>query len=266
MKTIDKWKAIILIDDFVHMKKPEIGKFIESSDCEELIKSIWEEFYLVIWWDWTMLRAIQSTYQHSKPYLGINFWTKGFLLNDKKYICSKPQKFKSIRYPFLSVKVDTWSWILEHIAFNEAQVKTAWWHLIDLNLQIWDYTKIRLKWDWILVVTPAWSTWYNVSAGGPVLPHGSKNLIATPLLTFEPRHMKPIVFENDKEVIITNNNERWYEISVYADTTPIIEKTNRNLKVSIKKNYKWVRLLIADNYEKIWNSKIYKEQWFEIME
>lgn len=265
MKTIEKWNAMILVDEFTYKSKPEIRDFIEWLEIQKIIDAMHEKFYLVLGWDGTMLRAIQSTFQDNLPYLGINFWSKWFLLNERWFKINDWDTFKILKYPLLDVGVDTWNWVLKHTAFNEAQIKTAWWHMVDLNMQIWNNSKIRIKWDWLLIVTPAWSTGYNISAWGPVLPHTSPNFIATPLLSFEPRNMKSIVFEHDKKVIITNNNERWYELSVYADAIPVIEKTNKNIVVTIKKHSRNVRLLIAESAKENWNSKIFREQWFEFI-
>jgi hypothetical protein len=77
--------------------------------------------------------------------------------------------------------------------------------------------------------------------------------------------MKSIIFENNKEVVITNNNERWYELSVYADSTPLVEKNNHDLEIRIRKSKTAVKLLIAGSYEQIWNGKIFSEQWFEMI-
>ncbi len=266
MKIIKHNNATILCDEFAYERKPDIKAFISSWEVDKIIKIIDEEFYLVLGWDGTMLRAIQGTFKDGKPYLWINFWSKGFLLNERWFTKQNWMSFKTIKYPMLNVEVDTWNWVLRHTAFNEVQVKTAGWHMTDLNLQIWKHSKIRLKWDGIIIVTPAGSTGYNMSAWWPVLPHSSPNFIATPLLTFEPKNMKPIVFESSENATITNNNERWYEFSVYADATPVIEKTNKDVIIIVSKCKTTVRLLIASSYDDIWHSKVYAEQWFEFIE
>ncbi|EKE30348.1 MAG: Inorganic polyphosphate/ATP-NAD kinase [uncultured bacterium (gcode 4)] len=262
MKTIKSWNATILVDEFSFKSKPEIAQFIDSSEIQKIINAIHEPFYMVLGWDGTMLRAIQQTFKDNLPYLWINFWSKWFLLNERWFKINDWETFRAMRYPMLDIEVDTWNGKLHHTAFNEAQIKTAWGHMVDLNLQIWDLSKIRLKWDWLIIVTPAWSTGYNISAWWPVLPHTSPSFLATPLLIFEPRNIKPIVLENDKKIIITNNNERWYELSVYADATPVIEKTNKDITITIRKHPKSIKLLIAESNMPIWNAKIFKEQGF----
>ena len=59
--------------------------------------------------------------------------------------------------------------------------------MADLSFDIGNLSRIQMKGDGLLIVTPAGSTGYNQSAGGPVLPHSSHHFIATPLLPFDPR-------------------------------------------------------------------------------
>lgn len=265
VKKFELDNAVILADEFSLASKPEIMEFIKSKEALKIANITKEKFYMVLGWDGTMLRAIEQTYKDNLAYLGINFWSKWFLLNEKDFVLKENEVFKKMEYPLLYVEVNDGKNKFRQVAFNEAQVKTSGWHLIDINMQVGDNSKIRLKWDWVLVVTPAWSTGYNISAGWPVLPHTSPNFIATPLLSFEPRNMKSIIFENNKEVVITNNNERWYELSVYADSTPLVEKNNHDLEIRIRKSKTAVKLLIAGSYEQIWNGKIFSEQWFEMI-
>ena len=64
-------------------------------------------------------------------------------------------------------------------------------------------------------------------------------------------------------MIVTNNNERGYELSVYADSIPVIEKSNKDLIVTVRRCKLSARLLIANSDINSWKSKIYREQGFE---
>src|SRR5664280_2765329 len=107
-----------------------------------------------------MLRTVQSCYLEGLPFLGINFGSKGFLMNNHAYI-GDYDTFDSIVHPLLDVKIQTQNANYEHVAFNEAQIKTSGGHLIDLNLIIGERSRIRLRGDGLLIVTPAGSTGYN---------------------------------------------------------------------------------------------------------
>ena len=136
---------------------------------------------------------------------------------------------------------------------------------MDLGLTINNHSHIRLRGDGLLIVTPAGSTGYNASAGGPRLPHSSSHFIATPLLTFDPRHVKPIVYENEYEARIRNNNERQQAISVYADSVPVIEKYSGEVEIIVRKYLQSVELLISENYRSLWDAKVFAEQGMEIL-
>lgn len=136
--------------------------------------------------------------------------------------------------------------------------------MVDLNLTINGYSHIRLRGDGLLIVTPAGSTGYNASAGGPILPHSSSHFIATPLLTFDPKHIKPIVYENRYEAKITNNTERQQAISLYADSTPVLEKYVGKVEITVRKYPQAVELLISESYRQFWDAKAFAEQGFEV--
>lgn len=263
LKKIDIWNSQIIVDDFSFKKNQEIRDFIKNTKfIESMLEKINSQIYIILWWDWTMLRAINSTAEDKIPYLWINFWTKWFLLNDKNYLWG--DSFISKKYPLLDINVKTEKAEFFDRAFNEAQIKAGWGTMIDLDLKIGENSGINLRWDWLLIVTPAWSTWYNLSASGPILPHDSNTFIATPLLVFEPKWVRPVVFPNNMDVKIIKNNERKPKMSVYADSKEIIADYEWEAEIIIKKSSQEVELLIAKSYEKSWNNKIYSEQWFYI--
>jgi len=185
-------------------------------------------------------------------------------MNNRAYI-GDHDAFDSIMHPLLDVKIQTRNANYEHVAFNEAQIKTSGGHLIDLNLIIGERSRIRLRGDGLLIVTPAGSTGYNASAGGPILPHSSSHFVATPLLTFTPRHIKPVIYENKCTVFITNNIEREQAISLYADSTPLLEKYTGKVEITVKKSPYSIRLLISHEYRRIWDAKVLSEQGFEMV-
>lgn len=83
MKTIELWNSRVCYDDYNLNSKPELQEYLDPSKLEQVISRVWTDVIVVLWWDGTMLRAIRENYQDTIPFLGINFWTLGFLLNDK---------------------------------------------------------------------------------------------------------------------------------------------------------------------------------------
>lgn len=260
-----EWKNILVDRYRYENNDKEVFEFLDDS---ELIESIFEQIktdvYMVLWGDWTILNTINETGQEGIPYLPINFWTKGFLLNSKESV-KNTNWFTVKKFPLLDLIVKReWLKILRNIALNEVQIKSWWWTMIKVDVKIWEYSSINLKWDWVLIVTPAWSTGYNISANWPVLPHDSNSFIMNPLLTFEPKWAHPVVFPNSKKVVINKINDRKPELSVFADSTNIVKDFTWNIEVEVKKSRHKVKLLIANSYLKEFENKIYAEQWFSI--
>lgn len=154
---------------------------------------------------------------------------------------------------------------MRRIAFNEVQVKPAGGRILDLNLCVGKDSCVRVRGDGVLVVTPAGSTGYNASAGGPLLPHDSKHFILTPLLPFEPRHIQPTVYPNSYSVSIKNEITRSSGISVYADGFTVLTDHEEALDIEVKKYAKPVTLLIEKEYERKWANKMFLEQGFSFV-
>ena len=119
--------------------------------------------------------------------------------------------------------------------------------------------KVQLKnfvGDGIMLSTPAGSTAYNLSVGGPILPINSNLLALTPISPFRPRRWKGALLPNDSEVSIKILNSKKRAVSAVADFLEI-----RDVKqVSIKSSTKIAIKLLFDkdqNFEK----KIIKEQF-----
>lgn len=164
MRTIAQYENLeILSDGFLVAKKREIAEFAESETVKALAERLKERTLLVLGGDGTMLRAIRERHGDGLPFLGINFGTKGFLLNRTEDL-KNGGEFSVIRYPLLNVTAKTAEGEKSGIAFNEVQIKTAGGHMVTLDVSIGGHSEIRLRGDGLLVVTPAGSTGYNASA------------------------------------------------------------------------------------------------------
>ena len=144
MKTIDLSGARVVYDEYISAAKPELRSYLEGDEIRNLIGSLSGRVILILGGDGTMLRAIQKYYGEGIPFLGINFGSKGFLLNDRGSI-RKEGVFEPVAYPLLQIEVRTENERYEHVAFNEAQIKTAGGHMVDLNLAINGNSRLRLK-------------------------------------------------------------------------------------------------------------------------
>jgi len=90
----------------------------------------------------------------------------------------------------------------------------------------------RMICDGVLVSTPAGSTAYNLSVGGPILSLNSKKLAITPISPFRPRRWKGKIVPSSSLIKIINLNIHKRAISAVADNFEV-----RNIKnIIIKMN------------------------------
>ncbi len=260
MKTIKYNWHIICYDSYNLNTKPKLKDFLKQKNIKRFLENIKQKVILVLGWDWTMLRAIRENYKKDLDFLGINFWSKWFLLNDKEYIWKNPDFITRI-YPLIASKIITDEDIIKTISFNEIVIKETDCKMVDLNIKVNDIQSLDLQWDWVLVSTPAGSTGYNSSLNGLILPHTSNSFIVTPKAAWKPKRQAPFIIEDTAKVNIKNQN-RLTPIWIYSDGQEILKTKNKEIQIEIKKSKYEVKLLIAKNYIKTWDNKILEEQGF----
>ena len=120
----------------------------------------------------------------------------------------------------------------------------------------------KLVCDGILVSTPAGSTAYNLSVGGPILSLNSKKLAITPISPFRPRRWKGKIVSSSSIIIIKNLNIQKRAVSVVADNVEI--RNIKIVKIKINKNIKFKLLYDKSNSltEKIRLEKKLVRKWY----
>ena len=214
---------------------------------------------VVIGGDGFMLEILKKYQKFNKPFYGINSGTFGFLMNKfKNYDFKKTiSSAKLISISPLEMKVVTKNnKIYSNIAINEVsllrQTRQA------SSLQILKGKRILIKkliCDGVLVSTPAGSTAYNLSVGGPILSLNSKKIVITPISPFRPRRLKGKVVSSSSVVLIKNLNVLKRPISAVADNIEV--RNIKNIKIKINNKIKF-KLLYNKNYSL--NKKIAIEQ------
>ncbi len=256
MKTIHLHNSKICYDEYGIEQKPELQTFLELWNLERILEQVHENIILVLGWDGTMLRALRDNYWEERPLLGINFWHKGFLLNDKSWIWEDNTSFIAREYPLIEVK-NNWENI--GIWFNDINLYSPNGKLIRLDVSN-SFWSISLSWDGVIISTPAWSTWHSKSYGWPVLLHDTKGLIITPKwnLSTEPAKVIP-----DSHPVKIRNTGRKFELGVNIDGQQVFESTyEEEVSLEISKSSQKVQLLIAKNHESDWDNKLMSEQGF----
>ena len=201
---------------------------------------------IVLGGDGFMLQSLKKYQKYNKAFYGINRGTYGFLMNKYKNlnVHNFINKAKPIVISPLEMRALTNDGkISKAIAINEVSLLRQTRQTSLLKIEYGKRILIKkLFCDGVLVSTPAGSTAYNLSVGGPILSLNSKKIAVTPISPFRPRRWKGRVFSASTLVKITNLNVQKRSVSAVADNIEI-----RNIKkVSIKVNSKIKFKLLYD--------------------
>jgi len=214
---------------------------------------------IVLGGDGFMLQTLKKYQKYNKYFYGINRGTYGFLMNKYKNlnINNIINRTKPIVISPLEMKALTKEGkICKAIAINEVSLLRQTRQTSLLKIEYGKKILIKkLFCDGVLVSTPAGSTAYNLSVGGPILSLNSKKIAVTPISPFRPRRWKGKVLSSTSLIKIKNMNIDKRSVSAVADNVEI-----RNIKkVSIKINSKIKFKLLYDRNVSL-NEKISLEK------
>ena len=83
---------------------------------------------------------------------------------------------------------------------NEIDIRSGNGKMISLDVSLSHKHAMSIEGDGIIISTPAGSTGYNSSLGGPIIPHTLNAFVITPKAPWKPRRQTPILI-NDAETI-----------------------------------------------------------------
>ncbi len=196
---------------------------------------------IVIGGDGLMLHSIHKYMHLNIPFYGIKTGNLGFLMNqpDPSKILEKDlfhniNSSKRISLKLLEmITTDVNGKTNKELAFNEVSMlrQTHQTSKIEINVN----GKVRLKElvsDGIIVATPAGSTAYNLSAGGPILPISANLLALTPISPFRPRRWNGALLDSDTEIKIKILNPHKRPVSATADFHEIRDVKDVTIKMT----------------------------------
>ena len=166
------------------------------------------EVLVVVGGDGFLLHVLHEmlNWDHMLPCYGLNLGTVGFLMNgqheDDRPIGQRVAEAHPVSVRPLEMTVLTQDGREYcYYAINEVSLLRQTRQTAKLEVRINGKVRMEeLAGDGILVATPAGSTAYNLSAGGPILPLGSRMLALTPLSPFRPRRWKGAILPESAEV------------------------------------------------------------------
>ena len=257
IKTHIVWGNEVFFSQFKYDESEELKEILSSQSLLSFLKKLDNDTLVVLWGDGTFLEVIQQNYLKKKPFLWINFWNKGFLLNDVS-ILQEPVRLEVRKYPLLEMSIGE---SVCAVALNEFDIKAWDWKMLDLNISISETHKISLLWDGVLVSTPIGSTGYNSSLGGPILPHALSSYILTPKAPWKPKGLAPIILSN-KETLRINTQWRHSPIELYADWRRIEKYNHENFSLMLQKSMISVEFLVSCEQSCSWDFRVLEEQGF----
>jgi len=182
-------------NESTHHMTAEISAKLESKGIEILVdddtgavRDLDIDNVIVLGGDGTMLRAARRYGQQGVPVLGVNMGTVGFLSNIEIHEFNEyVDKFLRGDYTIdnmMMLEVNIYAGdrpVKTAYCLNELVVKSITPRMLTMNYCIDKQPCISYKGDGLIIATPAGSTAYSLSAGGPIVDPELEAIIITPL-------------------------------------------------------------------------------------
>lgn len=187
------------------------------------------EAILVLGGDGFMLQAMHAHMKRRIPFYGMNCGTVGFLLNQfrskelfERLTQAKPSTLFPLRMFARCVEGEQH----ELLAINEVSLFRQTRQAANIQVTVDHVERIpNMVGDGIMVATPAGSTAYNYSAGGPIVPLGANLIALTPISPFRPRRWRGALLPQRSSISLEVLNPEKRPVGAVADFTEV-----RNVK------------------------------------
>ena len=187
------------------------------------------EAIVVLGGDGFMLQTLHSHMKMKLPFYGINCGTVGFLMNehildelDKRIAHARPITL----YPLHMYARKANGKVVQALAFNEVSLFREGRQAAKIRVAIDHVVRLKeLICDGVMVATPAGSTAYNFSAGGPIIPLGANVMALTPLVPFRPRRWGGALLSHTSSVNFSILEHKKRPVAAVADFTEIEDVT-----------------------------------------
>ncbi len=196
---------------------------LEDHDIARARKEI--DALVVLGGDGFMLHTMHEFMADRIPLYGMNCGTVGFLLNDydeEKLLARLEHANATTIRPLKMVAMGEDNVKHHAIAFNEVSLLRQTRQTAHIKVRVDGATQLKqVVCDGILIATPAGSSAYNFSAGGPVLPLNSQALALTPISPFRPRRWRGAVLPHTANMRFDIADFKKRPVSAVADSTEV---------------------------------------------
>lgn len=211
--------------------------------------------------DGFMLHLLHNISQNNPiPIYGINCGTVGFLMNsfDEENLLQNIEKaHESLIHPLNMEAIDIDDNKHSLIAINEVSLIRKSSQAAKIRIFINDKKRVeQLTADGILVASPAGSTAYNLSAGGPIIPFGAEILALTPISPFRPRNWSGALLPANSKIKLEVINCENRPVSATADSYEInnvkevlvSQDLSRSFKILFDPNHSLEERIIREQF------------------
>lgn len=199
----------------------------ELRDLYEFVDGRVADALVAIGGDGFMLSVLHEllTGAHARPVFGMNRGTIGFLMNDYsvEHLVDRIQSARSFFLsPLLMEATTSEGELVTSYAINEVSLLRETRQAAKIEIMIDGKVRLEeLSCDGVLVATPAGSTAYNLSAGGPILPLDCDLLALTALSPFRPRRWRGALVPSRSVVEFRVLEEGRRPVSAVADQVEV---------------------------------------------
>jgi len=175
--------------------------------------------------DGFMLESLHRYMARNVPIYGMNRGSVGFMMNDyreddvvARVTGSRAVVLHPLRMKARRLDGETF----EALAINDVSLLRETRQTAKLRIAIDGVVRLEeLICDGALVATPAGSTAYNLSVGGPIIPLGANLLAVTPISAFRPRRWRGALLQHQAKVAIHVLEAEKRPVSAVADSIEV---------------------------------------------
>ncbi len=191
------------------------------------------EVIIVLGGDGFMLSAMHDHMHRQIPFYGMNCGTIGFLLNQfrEDLLLERLEAAKPSRLFPLRMFARTYNGEQHRLlAINEVSLFRQTRQAANIRVSVDHVVRIpKMVGDGILVATPAGSTAYNYSAGGPIIPLEANLIALTPISPFRPRRWRGALLPQESSVYIEVLDPLKRPVGAVADFTEVRDVTSLSI-------------------------------------